>query len=58
MGSVTKSYTYEEGLPNIWGKAHIFSSYMRRSLVIFDFEPDPSEFPNIYEENFLFYQCG
>ncbi len=36
---------YEEGLPNIWGNAHILSPYMRRSLVIY---PDPSEFPNIW----------
>jgi hypothetical protein len=27
--------------------AQIFSPYMRRSLVIYDFAPDPSEFPNI-----------
>jgi hypothetical protein len=26
---------------------------MRRSLVIYDFATDPSEFPNIYEENFI-----
>jgi hypothetical protein len=25
----------------------IFSPYMRRSLIIVDFAPDPSEFPNI-----------
>jgi hypothetical protein len=26
------------------------------SLVIYDFAPDPSEFPNtVYEENFIFY---
>ncbi len=45
MGSGAKSY--EEGLPSICGNAQIFSPYMRRSLVIFDSEPDPSEFPNI-----------
>jgi hypothetical protein len=47
MGSGTKSY--KEGLPNISGNAQIFSPYMRRSLVIYvyDFAPDPSEFPNI-----------
>ncbi len=32
--------------------------YMRRSLVIYDFAPDPSEFPNIWGKfSFLFYQC-
>ncbi len=31
---------------------------MRRSLVIYDFAPDPSEFPNIWGKfYFLFYQC-
>jgi hypothetical protein len=29
-------------------------SYMRRSSVIYDFAPDPSEFL-IYEENFIFF---
>jgi hypothetical protein len=38
---------YEEGHPNIRGNAHIFSPYMRRSLVMYDFAPAPSEFPNI-----------
>ncbi len=43
MGSGAKSYMrkgfliYEE----------IFSPYMRRPLVIYDFAPDYSEFPNI-----------
>ncbi len=32
--------------------------YMRRSLVIYDFTPGPSECPNIGGKfNFLFYQC-
>ncbi len=49
---------HEEGAPNIWGNAQIFSPYMRRSLVIYDFAPDPSKFPNIRGKfNFLFYQC-
>ncbi len=31
---------------------------MRRSLVIYDFAPDPSEFPNMWGKfYFLFYQC-
>jgi hypothetical protein len=45
MGSCAK--ICEEGLPNIGGNAQIFSPYMRRSLVIYDFAPDPCEFPNI-----------
>jgi hypothetical protein len=33
-----------------------FSPHMRRSLVIYDFAPDPSKFPNILnEENFIFF---
>ncbi len=28
---------------------------MRWSIVIYDFAPDPSEFPNIYEENFILF---
>ncbi len=55
MGSGAKSKIYEEGLPTIWGNAQIFSPYMRMSLVIYDFAPDPSEFPNIWGN--LFYQC-
>jgi hypothetical protein len=39
---------YEEGLPHIWGNAQIFSPYMRRSLVIYVFAPEPSEFPYIW----------
>jgi hypothetical protein len=42
MGSGAKSYMRKGFL--IY---KIFSPYMRRSLVIFDFAPDPSEFPNI-----------
>jgi hypothetical protein len=38
---------YEEGLPNIWGNEQIFPPYMRRSIVIYDFAPIPSEFPYI-----------
>ncbi len=51
---------YEEGLPNnIRGNALIFSPYMRRLLVISDFAPAPSEFPNIWGKfSFLFYECG
>ncbi len=42
MGSGAKSYMRKGFL--IY---KIFSPYMRRSLVIFDVAPDPSEFPNI-----------
>ncbi len=50
---------YEEGLPNMLGNAQIFPPYMRRSLVTYDFAPDPSEFPNTYMRKILssFYQC-
>jgi hypothetical protein len=35
-----------------------FSPYMRRPLVIYDFTPDPSEFPYIRGKfYFIFYQC-
>ncbi len=52
MGSGAKS---QEGLPK---NAKILSPYMRRSLVIYDFAPDPSEFPDKGEKfYFLFYQC-
>ncbi len=39
MGSGAKSYI-RKGF-------HLFSPYMRRSLVIYDFAPVPSDFPNI-----------
>jgi hypothetical protein len=39
---------YEEGLPNIYmRKCANFSPNMRRPLIIYDFAPDPSEFPYI-----------
>jgi hypothetical protein len=57
MGSDGKSYVrkgfliYEE-MPKY------FLLFMRRSLVIYDFAPDPSEFPNIWGKfYFIFYQC-
>jgi hypothetical protein len=56
MGSGAKSYMRNPS--NIWGNAQIFSPYMSGSLVIYDFAPDPSEFPNIWGKfYFLFYQC-
>jgi hypothetical protein len=50
MGSGEKSYMRKgfliyEDMRKCTKK--IFSSYMRRSLVIYDFGPDVSEFPNI-----------
>ncbi len=37
----------------------IFSPHLRRSLVMYDFAPDPSEFPNIWGKfYFIFYQCA
>jgi hypothetical protein len=46
---------YEEGLPNMWGNAQIFSPYMKKSLVIYYFAPNPSEFPNLWGKfSFLF----
>jgi hypothetical protein len=46
--------SYEEGLPNIGGNAQILSPYMRRSLVIYEFAPTPSEFPNTYMRKIFF----
>ncbi len=46
MGSGAKSYMRKGFL--IYEEMHKYlSPYMRRSLVIYDFAPDPSEFPNI-----------
>jgi hypothetical protein len=57
VGSGAKSYMRRKGF-QIWGNAQIFSPYMRRSLVIYDFAPDPSECHNIWGKfSFLFYQC-
>ncbi len=53
MGSGAKSYM-RKGDPNIWGNAQIFSPYMRRPLVIYDFTPGPSDFL-IYMRKILFY---
>ncbi len=43
MGSVAKSR--EKGIPHIYGELR--SQDMRRPLVIYDFAPNPSEFPFI-----------
>jgi hypothetical protein len=56
MGSGAKSYMRKGFLIYVWGNAQIFSPYLRRSLVIYDFAPNPSEFSYIqYEENFIFF---
>ncbi len=55
MGSGAKSYIWKGFL--IYEEIHNFIPYMRRPLVIYDFAPDPSEFPYIWEKfYFLFYQ--
>jgi hypothetical protein len=41
-------------LIHIWGNSQIFSPHIWRSLVIYDFAPDPSEFPNIWGKSFAF----
>ncbi len=47
MGSGAKSYM-RKGFPiYCMRKCANFSPYMRRPLVIYDFAPDPSEFPYI-----------
>ncbi len=45
IGSGAKWYMRKGFL--IYEKSQIFLPYMRTSLVIYDFAPDPSEFPNI-----------
>ncbi len=52
MGAVTKAYK-RKGFLIIWGNAQIFSLYMRKSLVVYDFAPDLSKSPNIWGK-FLF----
>ncbi len=56
MGSGAKSYLRKGFLmANIWGNAQIFSPYMRRLLVVYDFAPDPFKFPSIWGKfSFLF----
>jgi hypothetical protein len=48
-------FRWDQVQSHIWGKAQIFTPYMRRSLFIYGFGPDPSEFPNTYEENCIFF---
>ncbi len=48
---------YEEGLPNIWGNAQIFSHIWGGRLLYMTLQLVPSEFPYIWEKfYFLFYQ--
>jgi hypothetical protein len=61
---IYKEIQMGSGESYIWGRASQYrrickniSPYMRRSLVIYDFAPEPSEFPNIWGKfYFLFYQ--
>ncbi len=46
MGSGAKSYMRKDFLIYMWKCAN-FSPYMWRPLVIYDFAPNPSEFPYI-----------
>jgi hypothetical protein len=59
MGSGAKSYM-RNGFLILYEEMHkyFYHTYMRRSLVIYDFAPDPSEFPIICGIfSFFFYQC-
>jgi hypothetical protein len=47
MGAVAKSYMRKGFL--IYEEMHIFSPYMRRSLVIYDFAPDQCSVANSSE---------
>ncbi len=47
MGSGTKSYMRKVFLKYEEMHKYFHHTYMRRSLIIDDFAPDPSEFPNI-----------
>ncbi len=58
MGSGAKSYMRKGFL--IFEEMHKYFHHIwvRRSLVIYDFAPDPYEFPYMWGKlNFLFYQC-
>jgi hypothetical protein len=64
--SYIRKFRWDRVQSHIWGRASLFmrkcadiSPYMRRPLVIYDFAPDPSEFPYIWGKfYFLFYQCS
>jgi hypothetical protein len=56
MGLVAKSYD-EEGLPNIWGTAHIFNhihiQYEEAVIVIYDYVTAPF-WISLYKRKFFF----
>ncbi len=67
FASYIRKFRWDRVHSHVWGRA---SQYMRkctniftiyedwRSLVIYDFAPEPSEFPNIWGKfYFIFYQC-
>jgi hypothetical protein len=59
MGSGANSYMRKGFLMYEEMHKYFHHTYMRRSLVIYDFTPDLSEFPNTRGKlNFLFYQCA
>ncbi len=60
MGAVaTCKVIYEEGLPNIWGNAQIFSHIWGGLLSYMTLQLLPSGFPYIWGKFcFLFYQCS
>jgi hypothetical protein len=56
MGSGAKSNMRKDFLILYMRTCTNIAPYMRRPLVIYDFTPDPSEFPyTVYEENFFFF---
>jgi hypothetical protein len=56
MGSGAKSYIRKGFL--IYEEIRNFIPYMRRPLVIYDFAPDPSEFPYIWEKFYFLFLSG
>jgi hypothetical protein len=58
MGSGAKSYMKKGFLIYSMRKCAYISPYVKWPLVIYDFAPDPSDFPYILGNfYFLFYQC-
>ncbi len=59
MGSGAKSYMYSmrKGFLILYKRRSAnVSPFMRRPLVMYDFAPDPSEFPyTVYEENYILF---
>jgi hypothetical protein len=54
-GAVAKSYMRKGFL--IHEEMLKYFPYMRRPLVIYDFAPDPSEFPYIWGKFYFLFQC-